>query len=87
MRKGAKHGSGVFLTKEGHRIEGQWKEGHACGEMSAQYTNGDFYKGGIVRYLRHGHGCLTSVATGIKVRILGFLFFLLCVTELLNNSF
>lgn len=70
LRKGLKHGYGVFLTADGHKISGQWREGRPHENMAVQYTNGDTYTGCIIRYLRHGSGVLTTAATGIKVQFL-----------------
>lgn len=67
MRKGKKHGYGVYVTHDGHQIEGQWSEGHAVGPMSVKYSNGDTYKGQLVRYCRHGQGTMTSKSAGFKV--------------------
>jgi len=50
------HGYGIFITKEGGKIEGHWVEGILHGHGRVIYISGDYYEGEIVHGICSGKG-------------------------------
>jgi hypothetical protein len=48
----------AFRLSPRSRIEGQWKDGLACGRVIQILDNGDHYQGEYASGVRHGHGVL-----------------------------
>ena len=51
-------GIGMLVLPNGKRFRGEWVEGMIVGEAEVFYPNGNFYKGPLYNFQKHGWGIL-----------------------------
>ena len=51
-------GAGMLVLPNGKRFKGEWVEGEIVGDAQVNYPNGNFYKGPLYNYQKHGWGTL-----------------------------
>ena len=65
LEEGGAHGHGIRVWVDGHRYEGQWKNGTMCGHGTMHFPEGDYYEGQWEDDLMHGHGVIHSTTNNI----------------------
>ena len=65
LEEGGAHGHGIRVWADGHRYEGQWKNGTMCGHGTMHYPGGVSYEGQWENDLMHGHGVVHTTTNNI----------------------